>query len=231
MNSLLASCPPLRSYRKAHELFHMSPHLPDASELNAAFPHLNPYHFVPQAQKIRGQEVLSFDEQVATKKEIRHRANHLHDYLNALVWCYFKKSKHIAHLKSYQHRNPKSPKNRTLIQQRLAQFDEAGMLALVPTQREKEALLALMQNRSSQVPQEVFSSVKWLCYGHSLMELILLGKTHPIFPMVYVDLWTEDLELFLAEKLGEPQKFFFEQGWGSVELHLICQKGDFLLLP
>lgn len=85
-----------------------------------------PYQFVPMPDRRTNR--TSYDASIVRDGAIRTREANWHDFLNALVWATFPKTKAALHARQYDERLAHGPGgNRSRASDRLTCFDEGGI--------------------------------------------------------------------------------------------------------
>jgi hypothetical protein len=236
----LSQIPALSSFEPFLKPLTVGGSLPDADTMNAVGQHLAPYRFVHQElmgrrrrrKKTSIDSQMSFEEQVINRQEIRHRSHNRHDMLNGLVWLSLPKTKVMLHRLSYEARGP-LPRQRTLVQQRFAQFDEAGVICLAPTPTAQQRLVATLADldAADTLKEQVIMGLglQFLVFGHGLLETLLEAPTvTPIYAMAYCMLAPQPLALpsidqHLAVQMSKQQEFLYGRHWGSLSARLLSR--------
>jgi hypothetical protein len=161
--------------------------------------------------RARREEDL-YDASIHARRAVPTREGSWHDFLNALVWCMYPRSKWALHAR--QHRlvaggldreTGRLPGARTREQDALALFDEGGLV--VASGLEPDALTsgaaiedAIAAGRASAV-----------VFGHAIYESIVLGDPWPAVRAVVVRTpgaqKREDVDRELAARLTDTTSF------------------------
>ncbi len=192
-------------------------HWPDIEHYQRVFADLNmPVRPVPQSTQISSYEE-QYEQRVFLKGELQTRTENWHDFFNAMVWLSFPKTKSALnelHFKQASQRKPGS--NRSLLENRITQFDECGAVII----SDKPELLDLIRQHQW---QELFlqnriqfeKHIRCIVFGHAIYEKALnpyIGMTcHCILleqaPILESsDTWHELDTILSRIWLGEWQK-------------------------
>lgn len=193
MNSLIESDPTGRwddcFYQRSDMFFPLqsaaklfsSAKWPSLEQMNNVLSHSNivldghELHAVSQSSK---QEKTNFHEnyeqRIHLRGEIQTRLENWHDYLNLLVWLTFPSIKGQLNQIQFQQsmlQRARGLKNRTVIQQKLAHFDECGVIVVSSDPR----LLKLLRNHQWQElfhehSEQVGRTIEFFIFGHGLYE-------------------------------------------------------------
>ena len=147
-----------------------------------------------------------YDANIHARRVVRTRDGSWHDFLNALVWAMYPRSKWALHTR--QHRlvasgldpdTGKLPGARTPEQDALALFDEGGLVVASEATLETGDAIedALMNQRASAV-----------VFGHAIYEGVVLGAPWPAVRAVVVTAQKrEDVDRELAARLDDSTSF------------------------
>lgn len=172
-------------------VFSSSPIIKQLSSVTTHFSSLKEWPTIDEYKKIfnqysmqvmpveQAQHINSFDEQyeprVFLKNELQTRTHNWHDFFNALIWLTFPETKKTLNDLHYsQAKNRDKGSNRTLLENRITQFDECGAIII----SKNEALLELIRQHKW---QELFidnrhqfkDNLQCILFGHALFEKAL----------------------------------------------------------
>ncbi len=129
---------------------------------------------VPQAELFLSYED-QYEPRVYLKNELQTRTNNWHDFFNATVWLKFPKTKKMLNQLHYnQSINRQAKTNRTLLENRLTQFDECGAIII----SNDEKLLDLIRNHQWKElfihhRQRFENDIRCVIFGHAIFEKAL----------------------------------------------------------
>ncbi len=147
-----------------------------------------------------------YDANIHARRAVPTRAGSWHDFLNALVWAMYPRSKWALHTR--QHRlvtrgldpaTGKLPGARTPEQDTLALFDEGGLVVAS----------ALVLETGDAIEGAIASGhAKAVVFGHAIYEGIVLGVPWPAVRAVVVNAQKrEDVDGELAARLDDSTSF------------------------
>lgn len=139
--------------------------------------------FSEQLAEIRPVEqaavINSFEEQyeprVYLKQELQTRTENWHDFFNALIWLSFPQTKKTLNALHFQQASQRSPgSNRSLLENRITQFDECGAIII----SDQQYLLDLISGHRW---EELFidhadafeQHIRCIVFGHAIYEKAL----------------------------------------------------------
>ncbi len=124
-----------------------------------------------------------YEPQIYLQGALTTRTDNWHDFFNFLVWMTFPKTKALLNAQQYQalaRRHAQHIPERTPLENKLAHFDECGMVVL---STDNNILTQLREHRWQQVfwqqSTELESSTRFIIFGHGLYEKCL----HPYIGM------------------------------------------------
>ncbi len=138
------------------------------------YPILAKKTFVKQTMQSSRSAALGYEQRIYLKGEIQTRLCNWHDYLNALVWLTFPRSKQRLNVLQHQLISRCSTKQRTALQNQLAHFDECGVVVIYRQQRYADWLrqhkwLELFW----QAREVLLNNMQFFIFGHGLYEKAL----------------------------------------------------------
>jgi len=119
-----------------------------------------------------------YEQSIYLKGDVQTRHNNWHDFFNALIWMRFPEIKKLVNSLQYQdffnQNKIGKVKQRTVIQNQLAHFDECGVIVL---SKSKELLNLLKNHQWHELfwtkREEVQSYMRFEIFGHALYEKAL----------------------------------------------------------
>lgn len=148
---------------------------PTISEYENVFKQFN-MHIKPVAQ---ANNINCFEEKyeprVYLKNELQTRTHNWHDFFNAIIWLKFTKTKTALNSLHYKQAITKeNGSNRSLLENRITQFDECGAVII----SDNEEMLELIRNHQWQKlfidHQDQFNGhLKCIIFGHAIFEKAL----------------------------------------------------------
>lgn len=156
----------------------------------------------PRRGRARSADDL-YDASIHARGAVPTRAGSWHDFLNALVWCLYPKSKLALHARQHalvagglDKATGRLPGARTREQDALALFDEGGLVVTSsePLATGEDIERAIADGRASAV-----------IFGHAIYESIVLGVPWPMVRAVVVS--PEDPDGAIAERIADGESF------------------------
>jgi len=130
----------------------------------------------PVAQTV---DIISFEEQyeprIYLKKELQTRTGNWHDFFNAIIWLKFTKTKTALNSLHYKHSITREyGSNRSLLENRITQFDECGAIII----SDNEEMLELIRNHQWQKlfinhRDQFDQHLNCVIFGHAIFEKAL----------------------------------------------------------
>lgn len=172
-------------------VFHNSPIVSQLGILTQNFdayknwPTISEYHQLFKKYKLditpvkQATTISSFEDQyeprVFLKKELQTRTQNWHDFFNALIWLKFPETKRtLNNLHFSQAKNRNKGTNRSMLENRITQFDECGAVIISKSQilldmiRQHKWQELFIENR------EAFNSdLHCIVFGHAIFEKAL----------------------------------------------------------
>lgn len=168
---------------------------------------------VPQAQQITRYED-QYEPRVYLKKELQTRTENWHDFFNALVWLSFPQTKSALNRLHYQQSQQRQPgSNRSLLENRITQFDECGALII----SDKPELLQLIREHNwielFIQQRELFKQhIRCIVFGHAIYEKALA----PYIGMTCHGILVESKDLLANANNLELIDEYLSQHWVDV---------------
>ncbi len=129
---------------------------------------------VPQSLSINSFEE-QYEPRVYLKKELQTRTQNWHDFFNALVWLSFPETKQTLNALHYQQASQRpSGSNRSLLENRITQFDECGAIIISDRQDLLDLIAAhkweelFIKNRTA-----FDKHIRCVVFGHAIYEKAL----------------------------------------------------------
>ena len=162
INQLKTSCDSFKDYRDW-------PSLEDYKKLfTQASMDITP---VAQATKIDSFEE-QYEPRVFLKRELQTRTRNWHDFFNAMVWLNFPETKNTLNKLHYlQSSKREAGSNRSLIENRITQFDECGAILI----SNNDSLLHMVQEHQweqlfIESRNEFKDNFRCIVFGHAIFE-------------------------------------------------------------
>ncbi len=179
--------------------------IPPCSALNAHFEAINhnnlPLHFFKQDEKLPYSQ-LGYEERIFEQGIIATRENNWHDYLNALVWHKFSKTKSTLNALHYSEIQQQQSSLRSKKRDLLTLFDECGVIVMAGDKileliREHRWHELFIDNRQLWLDK----SIKITTFGHAMYEKYLspyIGMTAKALLIPATDI---SLDTFISSQL------------------------------
>ncbi len=173
--SIFYTSPIIKQLKPTIDLFENFTKWPTIKDYSVIFEQLNsPIKPVSQAKQFLSYED-QYEPRVYLKNELQTRTSNWHDFFNANIWLKFPKTKKILNQLHYsQSSNRQIKTNRTLLENRLTQFDECG--AIIVSNNEK--ILELIRNHQwielfINHREQFVTDIKCVIFGHAIFEKAL----------------------------------------------------------